>query len=41
METMGKFTDQFGDLASANLSAIKDVVQPVAKAVGASRRKTA
>lgn len=41
LETMGKFTDQFGDLASANLSAIKDVVQPVAKAAGASRRKTA
>ena len=41
LETMGKFTDQFGDLANANLSAIKDVVQPVAKAAGTSRRKTA
>ena len=41
LETMGKFTDQFGDLANANLSAIKDVVQPVVKAAGTSRRKTA
>ncbi len=42
METMGKVTDQIGDIADANLQAFKDVTPPVlAKAAATGRRKTA
>jgi len=42
METMGKVTDQIGDIADANLQALKDVTPPVlAKAAATGRRKTA